>query len=932
MKKLVLILSTILIIGGTFNFQIKHTHALDFDDIFNTLTSVEEVWEGGVKQILEPAVKKLAERAFDKVVNQTLNWAAEGFDGRPGFINNWDDFLTGTEYEVLNEAFTLASNTYINAPNGVSNQCQAEIATLRAEAVTVWDTLSASVQGNYANKEAYITQYIQTNISTGCQSSVGNSNNGSGGSGGVAQQNYNNYNAQGFSTGRNIVTTIAQYGAKQLNSDPLKAIINQDKETLTELVGSPQAREEFKNNFSKGGWAAFVAQADPHNLEIGVTSMAKAALSAKASEEINKAIDDQQTPVKFLNKEECTERNDAGDCVKWTTVTPGQQVSAKVSSALLKDEDLAKNADGLIASLISSAVGKITDKLIDQGIAGLTNKINSSLYDATNNSFNDVEFGSQSSFDVLGIQNDGFNNSSSTTTINYGNVSGDGSFIGGPEDEVTGLGGPQIIINLKERLESNINLATEEQSYFNQMSVLRAKNKKTLMYLDQCLPGPDYGWEKRFKDEYNALIGEIRQNDTDEDDKDYIELNDRVVNLGLAQTSDMFNDPRVNIPGATAMKNVINSIVGAGGEQEKARNEQRLQALNNVTSGLSYIKTEITTDFNTQKTSYPDADDLVIFYEDWNELGETSQGKIQQENAFDAAIRNGYYTLKPGESVQSILANNERVAASAVISMAWDIWREVTPKERKSELRFSFYTLQASLSNDEFVAIAESQFRKLSAETLKAKQLLQDCLVLKSYALGKPLGEIQSLVNNGDPRTFESMDENIVELLKYPPVQQAHFGFFHSIQQTGYIDAPNARTDTHLKPFLEQQAINQKNNLPSVFITTAITGDLENSTFGFDTWQDRLDYFNELYPDIDSKDENYGEYTDTVITLANMYKYDRFYIHYEKERGMRGTLFCRHPGEIQLNRKWGADDIGTACLADWYIATDLDYSLAIAGI
>lgn len=837
----------------------------------NIATTVESVWQSTAVDILEPSMKKIAEQAFDKVVEDTLVWATGGFSSEePGFINNWDDFLKGTEHDVLSNAFSLANNTY------------------------------------------------------------GGSTGATGGSGSAAQQNYNTYTSAGFSTGRGILNTIAEYGSKRLNYDPLNDIINQRQENLTEFLGSAEAKEEYKNNFAAGGWGAYIAQTDANNSDIGITSMTKAALSSKSANEVEKAIDNQQTPVKFLDKTDCTTQDEAGNCTRYETTTPAGQIDSKVSNALLKDEDLAANAEGLIAQLIGSAVGKITRKLSRDGIAGLTNTFNSSsLFSATGNSFSDVDTDYQSSFDVLGVQSDGFGNNSTSVNLPGSTGSSTGRTpIGGPEDvPESGFGGPQTVVNLKERLEQSLNDVLEEKSYFDRLPIIRAESRETLITLDQCLPGPDYGWETRFRDELTALESAINENDKEEDDEDYLNLNSQVNSAGLRSTQAMFSDPRVNIPGARTIKRTIDVIIG-NGRSVQARNKQRIDTLSSTETELRSIKAGVLSDFNGHKQSYAAAQNLVLFYDDWDNLSTPLQ-----ESAFSTAVAAGYYLIKQNESIQSVVANNNEAAASAVIDMAWDIWRDDTPRERKDELRSRFNILEGSLSNSEFILRAKSQVNGVEEQALTAKRLMHDCLVLKAYALGIGTSTLQQIVLGGNPNTPESdRIEDVKEtLLSYGPMRI----IFNPLAEIDYIHStPNARVDSQIKTYIEQQRNNQINNLPSVFLTTFITEDVSNSILGFANDAEKNDYFNTVYP----TGELPYSITHNKKTLYEMYLADRIWINYPDTQGLRGILYCRHTGDILQNRRLGFLGIGsddektTACLAEWYVAKILDYQNALDGV
>ncbi|MCA9353132.1 hypothetical protein KC901_03035, partial [Patescibacteria group bacterium] len=118
MKKSFTIAFIVVILVGVYTYQPKRVHAvLGVGDVVtdpgNTVVNYgslgEQIWQQIAETVLKPAVRKIADKVFDKLVQDTLTWANGGQDGGPGFINNWDDFLKGTKYEVISSAFGSAS-------------------------------------------------------------------------------------------------------------------------------------------------------------------------------------------------------------------------------------------------------------------------------------------------------------------------------------------------------------------------------------------------------------------------------------------------------------------------------------------------------------------------------------------------------------------------------------------------------------------------------------------------------------------------------------------------------------------------------------------------------------------------------------------------------------------------------------------------------
>ena len=85
--------------------QVEATGAPVID--FSNLT--QAVW-GTIKEtVLLPLIATISSRLVDKLADDTINWSNNGFEGKPGFINNWDEFLEGTKHDLVAAAFSAAT-------------------------------------------------------------------------------------------------------------------------------------------------------------------------------------------------------------------------------------------------------------------------------------------------------------------------------------------------------------------------------------------------------------------------------------------------------------------------------------------------------------------------------------------------------------------------------------------------------------------------------------------------------------------------------------------------------------------------------------------------------------------------------------------------------------------------------------------------------
>lgn len=907
--------STLVIILTLFisTFYAPKAHALDLDDAFNVLSSFLAQYGQYIKIILEPLTEKIADEKLTKLTSETLNWANGGFDGANGFINNWGQFLEGTEHETLLSAFEQAESAVqqLSAGAGVNPQ-------------TNWELLQS---GELKNS-------------------------------------------------RNIATTIAMVGATQLNENPINTIISGGKETLTELLGSEQQKQAFVDDFNVGGWAGYISLSNQHNTASGRQGLIQGALQEESSEDVNNAVEDVQTPNKFTSKTECLEEDNAtGDCLFTSTTTPGSAISGLVESGLNKEFDQTKLAEGLISSLIK-ALGDLTADLTTKGLSSLGGSSAQELeIDAA------FQNQTQSDFNVLGIESDeGIDTGSGTTTYTgtSGTV-GDGSgvLIGGPEDDTGGFGeGPQIIINFETDLETNITMAQEELDAYNEAKVVRNGALDNIRMLDYCLPAPDFRWNQRYKD----FFQNIENTDgfqgfwglgTNE------ETNDLQKEIGLEEGRSLVADPRANIPGALEIAGLVKSTV-ENNQTVAATGLQRTQALQLLISELNSIKLQIINSFNQEKEAISQSSDLSEFGGNWINLTPTLQTDVvptmvlfredwanlstqQQIDLVELAINQSYYNPSTQGNTATTLVNQENsTAQNVVIHMGWDLWRDQADPELKTDLRYRYYAQRNRLSNQEFVAIANTRISQISSKVERITNVLNDCVIFKMYALGIDVQTIQTALgaNGGlSPAIIEVYSEVANDVIhgidgpSYGPYENMYVfevditledgqqetvryptrAFFLSPgEDTG--DEVTPRTDSEIKTFLETQAQNQASNQDSLFKTELFTLGLNNSILGFNSEDEKDQYFSSLYSD---SDDLYSEFTKTKRNVASIFMFDRFWMHipisppFPDADIETSTSFCRVPGLIDIK---GLPAVNTCGYTRAGIAEPIEYQAAALGI
>lgn len=996
------ITTLLLAIAMVFTIQLsqpKQAYALDLDDPSNI---ANQIWQFTKDDVLKPVVKSLADRVLTKLTSDTINWANNGFDGDPGFVNNWEYFLKGTEHEVISNAFNTASNvanniqlnsdidnlTCINevyAQYPLAENSEAACANRYDQYLNEFEgciyqldpledeeLIEACENERDAQEIAWDTCIDQIPLyNSALQACQDNTSQLASNVAAIAEQNYQLYQSGELNTKRAVATTIATAGSERLNIDPLDSLIQGQGETLTELLGSQGAKDAFKTDITVGGWEGYLALADPHNYDAGLQTLVKGALGQKTTSKVSSVVQDLQTPVKVLDKKICSDGSSINDgsCPEGTqiiTATPGGQVEAKLNNALISEEDKGKFfSDSLVTPLISS-LGRLTDGLLESGLSQLTGAAVNTFFtpQESQNTFATTGVTDyQSQYDVLGITsnpstttiaNATGSSSSSTSTI-FGNTV-DTSFIGGPEDigNTAWSNSPQVIINLRQELTRNIHLAEEELGYYNEASDILDGSQNTAIELDRCLPGPDYNWEQRYKD-----VFDVNGNESDQ--------------IGLTETKEMVEDPLVNIPGSERIRSLFSQLLG-GTRTERIQIDQRITTLNNLLLNLKFIRQNIQDEFDAYKNEL-NVSELVLNESQWDELSSTQKLQAAEHAAngfekFDGSSSITYLNLRieEGETTSSVLTNNPNRVRDAVITMAWDIWRDRTPRDTKEEYRYGFYIEQSNLSNNEFIARAKANRNRIDSGAVESEKILSDCLVLKSYALGANLSELQSIVSGSDTNTTAT-EQTIVNTALFNLNPYLAIGNIFGLFGGGgggftFIGVPTPyRTNEDIRIFLEDEyaKINDGDpNTESVFTSNVIASPtaIENSVLRFDdsiietvsvqvtpgtetTLPEYEDqefpqteaYFQRYYPDYGFKPIQQNTYE-----IKDMFLKDRFFSSFNRARGERGVLFCRNPRISDLQRSTGLggdddSDFQPECIRhNWYAASNLDYQLIFSGV
>lgn len=856
-KKLSTFITIFVLIFGVQFVQSKKAEAfLGVGDIsFDMPTLIKEF---GVDTL----VTILQNRILNKLVDDAVNWANGGFDGDPGFINNWDDFLQGVTHDTLSTALytvTKQANEAQKEATKLSDEDKREclivanaeyqqnldIAEKRENYYTYLNNECSDLEDDeylecegYAEMEFIPYHFNQINASKTASeienlfSSAKDFCNGiSGGGvygtiGGIAEENYHSYMNSGVIDARSAAATVANYGAKKLNLDALDSLISGEGKTITFLLGSQENVDNFKTDFKFGGWQGYMALADPHNYTAGVNAMLEKTLSirtASSSSVVDRAVQDIQTPQKYQDKRKCLEwstpvgfdsqgtegvdddtinpsvvGSGSKVCIKYETVTPGALVETKMKKAMTKDEDQSYLAREL-SDVLARALGRLTEGLIQVGINKLSEKFKTNNADPEDSSGLNSIFANlyQNEYDVLGIADDAriFNNEESEEesendsqnaidTLNqYTTTIGDDAstpYVGGPEDLVGSNWneGPELIVELKINLEKALNLTkiyvdlnTEIKKNINNL-------KDNVALLDYCRPGPDFGWEERYRDKAQFALGKLKNtDDKDECAELQSEMHLEYYDIGIPTTKEMNNDPAINIPGITEMTSAIISILGDKNKelmqlnnaetQEKramynlllrmsyeAKNEDYISARDLIDARIPLFTSEIfeterveegDTYINIRTNILSDTDIIEILNIKTEAVTNTDEEELGESYLVTVE---GLYLFKEGETPADLVSRDRETAEDILLGLGWSIWRKNVQPKDKSKLRYQYHVMKNELTTEKDILELEIKLKNTKNSGDAIVGYANDCVVFLAKTKGKTDIEIKTFLED----------------------------------------------------------------------------------------------------------------------------------------------------------------------------------------
>ncbi len=284
----------------------------------------------------------LAKNQLTAMTRSTMNWVNTGFGGNPFYVQNVSGYMNRLERNVIE--------------TGIDS------------------LLTPGKTSPYAEK------FISTTISN--KTILESSTEMLGGL---------------YSTLGNFITDPVSYYKDEVFEDA--------EETQIALMEAEKANEVFANNFSSGGWNAWIALTQyPQNNPLGYSMMASQIISDQAQKQKEEVNNELLQNGGFMSQKKCVlwglkdekgnpkwneiknnngkteyegststtqpQKEEDGGCIKWETITPGSLIKDKVSNYLTSPERQLELADTINDGL-NALFSILLERLQIFGLSGL---------------------------------------------------------------------------------------------------------------------------------------------------------------------------------------------------------------------------------------------------------------------------------------------------------------------------------------------------------------------------------------------------------------------------------------------------------------------------------------------------------------------------------------------------------------------------------
>jgi hypothetical protein len=586
---------------------------------------------------------------------------------------------------------------------------------------------------------------------------------------------------------------------------------------LDQVIGSNW--QDFATNADVGGWDGILALSNPANTGIGSALIAKEDLArtiqnAKDLEQLKLTSSGTKPQGKctldFMDYKNRTEAimqgrddlqfgNDAFST--GATFTNPDGTTATDQQAIDQLNNLqgqnVQNAQGL-----AEDYGQCLGELIQNPVGTVIGGINKQL-DTVSDGFSqgdeigEILVGMLMNMVISFVQS-GLSSLSADFNANRGNVGGPEELINKNGQAIQWTSTPNTIIDLSVEFSPALTSTKKEVDDLKRYIELVSDTgngesfASVITDLDQCTPGPDYGYKKRLDTYITKQTKRLdKRKDKGSDSKQNRKNNaldniDASIDSAKVYASLAFTDTTRNIPGADSMLAQVNSITKIQSDyqdvkSELAKKQVALSLLNSIKNGLQanmqYLKqsalpgipdavafsnedwntltaAQKTTALNWAKTVSKIPTTFPLTTDDWNTLTAAQKttalnwAKVIQDKPTGTSDKDfvlatiwvfmGIPTNTPESSIKQMF----------VVKTMWKVWSNpenymATPWDtesdvakaflaEKNKLRTSFNNLQNDVSNTYSVTKAKKNIDQLTSIVKTAGELRDDCETLRT--------------------------------------------------------------------------------------------------------------------------------------------------------------------------------------------------------
>jgi hypothetical protein len=331
--------------------------------------------------------------------------------------------------------------------------------------------------------------------------------------------------------------------------------------------------------------------------------------------------------------------------------------------------------------------------------------------------------------------------------------------IGGPEDTnqandpITGNNRtdvPDRIIDLEVEIEVGLERSNEAFDALEEVLVFLMLTPELTHKLDRCIPGPDFGWEKRLDDYIDRQSRKterkaIKTNATGDANENAInKLDAEVEEAKQSMKTALFNNGR-NMPGATTMRFEVEKMEGKIALTKEYQDRQVV--ISRVRGTLENIKSQAITS-NARFAG----EALILFTDQWEALS-----GAQKINRLETAINAGFIGARFDPTTGLALPSVTRQAlddtvngptlvaelAPSYIAFQWDIWNAILTDENsplivnntadyRNGLRVLFDGITQQVPTPAEVTRLQSNITLFAEENIRLENYFGACTLIRN--------------------------------------------------------------------------------------------------------------------------------------------------------------------------------------------------------